>query len=52
MLRQTLNEVRDVSNSSLCTKDFSNPSRNILRMAAREGVELLIPSVLPDEIGV
>jgi hypothetical protein len=50
-LRHALKEVRDVKQLEWLRERFQQSHRNILRMAAREGVELSIPSVLPDEIG-
>ncbi len=48
-LRQALKEVRDVRQLDSLRERFQQSQRNILRLAAREGVELSIPSVLPDE---
>ncbi len=48
-LRQALNEVRDVRQLESLRERFQQSRRNILRMAAREGVELSIPSVLPGD---
>jgi hypothetical protein len=45
-LRQALNEVRDVRQLELLRERFQQSRSNILRMAAREAVELSIPSVL------
>ena len=50
-LRYALKEVRDVKQLESLHERFQQSHRNILRMAAREGVELSIPSVLPNEIG-
>ncbi|HLY16053.1 MAG TPA: hypothetical protein VKR61_02455 [Bryobacteraceae bacterium] len=46
-LRFALKEVRDVKQLESLHERFHQSHRNILRMAAREGVELSIPSVLP-----
>jgi hypothetical protein len=48
-LRQTLKEVRDERRIESLQERFQQSRRNILRMAAREGVELAIPSVLPEK---
>ena len=48
-LRHALTKVRDVKQLESLRERFLQSQRNILRMAAREGVELSIPSVLPDE---
>jgi len=50
-LRYALKEVRDMKQLESLHERFQQSHRNILRMAAREGVELSIPSVLPNEIG-
>jgi hypothetical protein len=50
-LRYALQEVRDVKQLASLHERFQQSRRNILRMAAREGIELSVPSVLPDEIG-
>jgi hypothetical protein len=50
-LRHALKEVRDVKQLESLHERFQQSHRNILSMAAREGVELSIPSVLPNEIG-
>ena len=49
-LTQALKEVRDAKQLELLRERFGQSERNILRMAAREGVELSIPSVLPNEM--
>jgi hypothetical protein len=48
-LRNALQEVHDVKQIESLRERFQQSHRNILRMAAREGVELSIPSVLPNE---
>jgi hypothetical protein len=48
-LREALNEVRNVRQLESLRERFQQSRRNILRMAAREGVELSIPSVLPGD---
>jgi hypothetical protein len=48
-LRQALREVRDGKQLESLRNRFQQSQRNILRMAAREGVNLSIPSVLPSE---
>ena len=48
-LRQALRDVRDVKQLHALRERFLQSQRNILRMAAREGVDLSIPSVLPNE---
>jgi hypothetical protein len=50
-LRYALKEVRDVKQLGPLHEKFQQSHRNILRMAAREGVELSIPSLLPNEMG-
>lgn len=50
-LRNALNEVSDLKQLESLRERFQQSHRYILRMAAREGVELSIPSVLPNEIG-
>lgn len=47
-LTQALKEVRDASHLETLRERFRQSHRNILRMAAREGVELSIPSVLDE----
>lgn len=49
-LREALKEVRDVKQLESLRDRFQQSERNILRMAAQEGVELSIPSVLPKVI--
>ena len=49
-LRQALTDVRDVTQVEPLYERFRQSRRNILRMAAMEGVELSIPSVLPNEM--
>ena len=46
-----LNEVRDVKQLESLREKFRRFHRNILRMAAREGLSLSIPSVLPNVDG-
>jgi hypothetical protein len=46
-LKQALQEVRDVKQLESLRERFQQSQRNILRMAAREGVDLSVPSVLP-----
>lgn len=46
-LRDALEHVRDATQLASLRDRFQQSRRNILRMAAREGVELTIPSVLP-----
>jgi hypothetical protein len=48
-LQHALQEVRDLKLLDSLRQTFRQSQRNILRMAAREGVELSIPSVLPPE---
>jgi hypothetical protein len=48
-LREALTQVRDVKQLESLREIFQQSQRNILRMAVREGVELSIPSVLPDQ---
>jgi hypothetical protein len=48
-LRQVLQGVRDAKQLASLREKFQRSQRNILRMAAREGVELSIPSLLPNE---
>ena len=50
-LKYALKEVRDVKQLQSLHERFQQSHRNILRMAAREGVELSIPSVLPNKVG-
>ena len=50
-LRRALGEVRDVKQFESLRERFQQSQRNILRMAAQEGVGLSIPSVLPSESG-
>jgi hypothetical protein len=50
-LRQVLKDVRGAKQLALLREKFQHSRRAILRMAAREGVELSIPSVLPREGG-
>jgi hypothetical protein len=50
-LRQALKQVHDVKQIGSLRERFQQSQRNILRMANREGVELSIPSVLPNEKG-
>ena len=50
-LRYALKGIRDVKQIESLHERFQQSHRNILRMAARVGVELSIPSVLPNEIG-
>jgi len=47
-LRQELAAVRDTKQLEALREKFRQSKHNILRMAAREGVELSIPSVLPN----
>ncbi len=47
-LRQALNDVRDAGRLDSLRRGFRQSHDNILRMARREGVELAIPSVLPE----
>jgi hypothetical protein len=47
-LRQALEKVRDIKQLASLRERFQQSERNIQRMAAREGVRLLIPPVLPD----
>jgi len=49
--RQALRNVRDAKQLESLRERFQQSRSNILRMAAREGVELSIPSVLPDDGG-
>lgn len=49
-LRQAVKAVRDVKLLESLRERFQQSHGNILRMAAREGVELSIPSVLPDDL--
>jgi hypothetical protein len=46
-LRRALNNVGDAKQLATLRERFEQSQRNILRMAAREAVELTIPSVLP-----
>jgi len=48
-LRHAMKEIRDAKQLESLREKFEQSRRNILRMAAREGVELSIPSVLPNE---
>jgi hypothetical protein len=48
-LRRALKQVRDAKQLESLHERFRQSQRNILRMAAIEGVELSIPSVLPNE---
>ena len=48
-LRQVLKIPRGVKQLELLREKFQQSRRNILRMAAREGVKLSIPSVLPGD---
>jgi hypothetical protein len=50
-LRQALTEVRDLKQLDSLRERFRQSHGNILRLASREGVELSIPSVLPNETG-
>jgi hypothetical protein len=50
-LRRVLREVRDAKQLESLRRRFEQSRRTILRMAAREGIELSIPSVLPNEGG-
>jgi hypothetical protein len=50
-LRRALSNVRDAAQIESLRDRFHQSRRNILRMAAREGVELSIPSVLPNDDG-
>jgi len=50
-LRRVLKDVRDAKHLELLRERFQQSRRTILRMAAREGLELAIPSVLPNEGG-
>jgi hypothetical protein len=47
-LRQALSEVRDAGALDSFRRGFRQSHDNILRLAEREGVELLIPRVLPE----
>ena len=47
-LRQALNEVHDAGQLDSLRRGFRQSHDNILRLARREGVELAIPSVLPE----
>lgn len=49
-LREALSDVRDATQLEPLHERFRQSRRNILRMAAMEGVELSIPGVLPDEM--
>jgi hypothetical protein len=50
-LRQALNNVRDSKQLESLRQRFQQSRSNILRMASREGVELSIPSMLPNDGG-
>ena len=47
-LRHALTDVADAKQLESLRERFRQSQRNILRMAAREGVELSIPSILPN----
>ena len=47
-LECALKGIRDVKQLERLDERFQHSHRNISRMAAREGVELFIPSVLPN----
>ncbi len=46
-LRDALEHVRDATQLASLRDRFQQSQRNLLRMAAREALELTIPSVLP-----
>jgi hypothetical protein len=48
-LRRALSEIHDAQQLELLRETFLRSERDILRMAAREGVRLSIPFVLPNE---
>ncbi len=48
-LRHALSQVHDAKQLESLRETFQRSERNILRMAMREGVELSIPSLLPNE---
>jgi hypothetical protein len=48
-LKQALKEVREASRLESLRERFQQSRHNILRMAAREGAELSIPAVLPED---
>ncbi len=50
-LRHALNAVRDATQLASLRDRFEQSERNILRMAVGEGIELSIPSVLPNVHG-
>jgi hypothetical protein len=47
-IKQALNDVRDAGQLESLRRSFRQSDENILRLAEREGVELAIPSVLPE----
>jgi hypothetical protein len=47
-LRQALSEMRDAEQLDSLRRSFRGARANIIRLAAREGVELAIPEVLPE----
>jgi hypothetical protein len=51
-IRQVLNGVHDADRLEAIRRGFRQSHDNILRMARREGVELAIPSVLPETTAV
>lgn len=51
-LRQALTEIDGGNKLASLHQKFRQSRRNILRMAAQEGIKLSIPSVLPNEMGI
>ena len=47
-LRQALSEIRDAVQLDSLRRSFQESRANIMRLATREGVELVIPEMLPE----